>query len=264
MAAGASAYEPVVEVEGLSTSFGSHLVHQDINLAVRRGEILALVGGSGSGKSTLLREILLLQRPTGGSIRVFGQEVAMASGKRYIPLRCRMGVLFQYSALFSSLTILENVGLPLREHTSLSNRLIDELALLKIKLVGLSPEVCYNYPSQLSGGMRKRAALARALALDPELLFLDEPTSGLDPVGANALDDLIFNLKQALGLTVLMVTHDLNSMWKIADRIAVLGDTRLIAVGTKEEVLQTDHPIIHEFFNGARGKAARNIEWKQG
>jgi phospholipid/cholesterol/gamma-HCH transport system ATP-binding protein len=264
MATEAPAYEPVVELENISTRFGSHMVHQNINLTLRRGEILSLVGGSGSGKSTLLREILLLQRPSTGSIRLFGQEITMASGKRYIHLRCRMGVLFQYSALFGSLTVSENIGLPLREYTTLSDHLINGLVLLKIKLVGLSPDVWHYYPSQLSGGMQKRAALARALALDPELLFLDEPTSGLDPIGANAFDELISNLKQALGLTVLMVTHDLNSLWRISDRIAVLGDSHLIAVGTKDEVITTDHPLIRDFFGGARGIAARNIPWKQG
>ena len=251
--------EFVIEIADLSTRFGSAIIHEDINLQVRRGEILALVGRSGCGKSTLLREILLLQTPAAGSIRVFGRDIRDQGDEALTFLRLRLGVLFQYGALLSSLTVLENVGLPLREYTSLSRGLIDELAMLKIMLVGLAPETAGLYPAQLSGGMRKRAALARALVHDPELLFLDEPTAGLDPVGANGLDELIVNLKRSFDLTVLMVTHDLHSVWRLADRIAMLGDRRLIAVGSKQEVAALDLPVIRDFFGGARGQAARSL-----
>lgn len=246
----------VLEISNLTTRFGSTQVHDRISLSMRRGEILALVGGSGSGKSTLLREILVLMRPNAGSIKVFGEEVTTMLDSEMMDLRRRMGVMFQYGALFSSLTVLENVGLPLREHTAISDDLINEIAYLKIRLVGLPADAAGKFPGQLSGGMRKRAALARALALDPELMFLDEPTSGLDPVGASSLDDLILHLQESLQLSILMVTHDLNSLWKLADRIAMLGEGMLVAVGDKETVINTDHRLIRAFFFGDRGHAA--------
>ncbi|MBN2704965.1 MAG: ATP-binding cassette domain-containing protein [Deltaproteobacteria bacterium] len=248
-----------VEVSGLSTRFGDRVVHQKIDLNLVRGEILALVGGSGSGKSTLLREILLLQRPAGGAIKLFGREIDSTAESELRRLRPRMGVLFQNGALISSLNIFDNVALPLKEHSHLSPPFIFELALRKIVLVGLAPETGYLFPSQLSGGMRKRAGLARALALDPEILFLDEPTSGLDPVSAEDFDELLLKLHDSLDLTVLMVSHDLNSLWRLAHRIAVLGEGRILALGAKEEVAGSDNPLVNSFFRGARGLAARRM-----
>lgn len=245
--------QPVVEITNLTTQFGATRVHDHLDLALQPGEILALVGGSGSGKSTLLRAILLLLRPTAGSIRIFGQEVTSLPEKKTRLLRQRMGVMFQAGALFSSLTVLENIAFPIRELTTISKGLIDEIAYMKLQLVGLPTDAAHKIPSQLSGGMRKRTALARALAMDPELIFLDEPTSGLDPIGAESLDDLILRLRQSLRLTILMVTHDLNSLWKLADRVAILGDGKLLACDDKLTVSQLNHPLIKAFFHGERG-----------
>ncbi len=253
----------IIEVKDLCTRFGDAVVHENVSLAVRRGEIFALVGGSGCGKSTLLREIILLQAPQSGSINVFGQPVLGLDDETARPLRRRWGVMFERGALFSSLTVLENVGLPLREHTRLNDALIDELAALKIALAGLPPSAGAKYPSELSGGMRKRAALARALALDPELLFLDEPTAGLDPLSAGGFDELVRNLKESLGLTIMMVTHDLDLLWRVADRVAVLGENRVLGIGTMEELARAEHPLIREYFYGPRGRAAREQSWKQ-
>lgn len=250
----------IVEVKDICTRFGDAVVHENVSLAVRRGEIFALVGGSGCGKSTLLREIILLQAPQSGSIKVFGEAVLGLDDEAALPLRRRWGVMFERGALFSSLTVLENVGLPLREHTRLDDDLIDELAALKIALAGLPPSAGAKYPSELSGGMRKRAALARSLALDPELVFLDEPTAGLDPLSASGFDELVRNLKESLGLTIMMVTHDLDLLWRVADRVAVLGENRVLGIGTMEELSQAEHPIIREYFYGPRGRAA----WDQG
>jgi len=255
--------ETVIEIRNLNTRFGSAIVHENINLAVNRGEIFALVGSSGCGKSTLLRELILLQRPISGSIRVFGQEVIDLSEEQALPLRRRWGVMFERGALFSALTVTENVGMPLREHTDLSNRLIDQLAAVKIALAGLPVDAGPKYPSELSGGMRKRAALARALALDPELLFLDEPTAGLDPLSASGIDELVRSLRQALGLTIMVVTHDLDLLWRMADRVAVLGEGHILGMGTMEELSASDHPLIREYFYGPRGRAAREQQWKQ-
>lgn len=251
--------EPIIQIENLYTRFGEAVVHENLNMEVRRGEIFALVGGSGSGKSTLLREIIMLQRPVAGSIRVFGQEVVGLDDETALPLRRRWGVMFERGALFSSLTVTENVGLPLREHTSLSDELIDELAALKIALTGLPASARSKYPNELSGGMRKRAALARAIALDPELLFLDEPTAGLDPLSASGIDELVRHLKELLGLTIMMVTHDLDLLWRVADRVAVLADRRVLATGTMEELSASEHPAVREYFYGPRGRQA----WKQ-
>jgi len=204
------AADTIVEVRGVNTRFGNAVVHENVSLSVRRGEVFALVGGSGSGKSTLLREIILLQPPVSGSIRVFGREVVGLSDDEALPLRRRWGVMFERGALFSSLTVTENVGMVLREHTQLGDRLIREVAAVKIALTGLPPDAGPKYPSELSGGMRKRASLARALALDPELLFLDEPTAGLDPLSASGIDELVRSLRETLGLTIMMVTHDLD------------------------------------------------------
>lgn len=257
------ATDAVVEITGLRTRFGTAVVHEDVTLAVRRGEIFALVGGSGCGKSTLLREILLLQAPASGSIRVFGREVVGLSDEQALPLRRRFGVVFERGALFSSLTVTENVGMVLHEHTELSARMIDELAALKIAFTGLPADAGAKYPNELSGGMRKRAALARALALDPELLFLDEPTAGLDPLSASGIDELVRRLRDTLGLTIMMVTHDLDLLWRAADRVGVLADGHVIGTGAMADLARIDHPLIHEYFYGPRGRAAREQAWKR-
>jgi phospholipid/cholesterol/gamma-HCH transport system ATP-binding protein len=254
---------PVVEIRNLSTRFGSAVVHENVNLAVRPGEIFALVGASGCGKSTLLRETIALQQPVSGSIRVFGQEVIGLNDDEALPLRRRWGVMFERGALFSSLTVTENVGMVLREHTRLSGRLINEIAAVKIALTGLPADTGPKYPAELSGGMRKRAALARALALDPELLFLDEPTAGLDPLSASGIDELVRHLRDALGLTIMMVTHDLDLLWRVADRVAVLDQGCVQGIGTMTELAGSDHPLIREYFYGPRGRPAREQAWKQ-
>lgn len=247
----------VIEMKQVSTRFGAHVVHSEINLDVRRAEVFALVGGSGSGKSTLLREMILLQRPDAGSIRVLGVDVLGIDDAEAQSLRQRWGVLFQRGGLFGSLTVLENVGLPLREHTTLDDALIDDIASWKIEMTGLAPEVGAQYPSELSGGMLKRASLARALALDPELLFLDEPTAGLDPISAGGFDELVLTLRDLFGLTIVMVTHDLDLLWRVADRVAVLGEGVVQGVGSMAALSQMDNPSIRPYFDGARGGAAR-------
>lgn len=246
---------PVIRVRDLYTRFGEQTVHAGVDLDVRRGEVLGVVGGSGTGKSVLLRHIVGLTRPSSGTIEVMGRETQGLSSRGWVELQSRWGVLFQDGALFSSLTVLENILVPLKEHTSLPPDMLRQIAEVKVAMVGLPADACGKYPSQLSGGMRKRAGLARALALDPEILFLDEPTAGLDPIGAAAFDELIGNLKSSLGLTVFMVTHDLDSLYAICDRIAVLIDKRLI-VGTIDSLLQEDHPWIQDYFLGPRGRAA--------
>ncbi|GAB1234711.1 ABC transporter ATP-binding protein [Ferrigenium sp. UT5] len=252
----------VIDIRHLHTRFGPHVVHQDVNLEVCRGEVFALAGGSGSGKSTLLRTIIMLLRPLSGSIRVFGQEVVGLNDQQALPLRRRWGVMFERGALFSSLTVTENVSLVLREHTRFSEGLIAEIAALKIALAGLPANAGVKYPSELSGGMRKRAALARAMALDPELLFLDEPTAGLDPLSASGIDELVQSLRDILGLTIMMVTHDLDLLWSTADRVAVLGEQHILEVGTMEQLSKSDHPIIQGYFSGPRGRAAQGHAWK--
>lgn len=253
----------VIEISNICTRFGSAVVHDNVSLDVRRGEIFALAGSSGCGKSTLLREILLLHRPQSGSIRVFDQEVLGMDDETALPFRKKCGVMFERGALFSSLTVAENVGLPLREHTSLSNALVKELAAIKISLAGLPASAGVKYPNELSGGMRKRAALARAMALDPDLLFLDEPTAGLDPLSASGFDELVLHLQQSLGLTIMMVTHDLDLLWRVADRVAVLGEGKVLGVGSMEELSELPHPVIREYFYGPRGRAAWDQSWKQ-
>lgn len=254
---------PVIEVHDLETRFGRQTVHRGLELEVQRGEILAIVGGSGSGKTTLLRQILMLERPYRGDIRLFSLPTKTLRAPTTRALRTRMGVMFQHGALFTSLTVLENVCLPIRERARLSAGLLRELALLKIRLVGLPPEAAALYPEELSGGMIKRAAIARALALDPELLFLDEPTSGLDPISASAFDDLILHLKQLLDLTVVMITHDPDSLWRTADRVAFLGEGRVLAIGPPAAVAAQPHPEIQRYFSGPRVLRAREAAtWK--
>ena len=254
---------PVIDVRHIQTRFGAAVVHEDVSLTVHSGEVFAIAGGNGSGKSVLMREIVLLQRPTAGDIEIFGQNVRTMSEADVEALRRRCGVLFQYGALFSSLTVTENVAVPLREHTKLSKRLIEELALLKIASTGFPMASVTKYPNELSGGMRRRAALARAMALDPELLFLDEPTSGLDPISAAGFDELIQQLREWFRLTIVIITHDLDSLWRIADRVAVLGNGKVLGIGTMSELSQSKDPLIHEYFYGPRGRAAREQAWNR-
>ena len=250
--------ETVIEVRDLTVRFGSQTVLDGLSLRVERGEVLGIVGGSGAGKSVLLRTIIGLIRPASGSVRLLGHDMlALDETERAALERRSVGVLFQDGALFSSLTVSENVQVPLREHLALPRRLMEEVALLKLGMVGLDAAAAAKYPSQLSGGMRKRAGLARALVLDPEILFLDEPTAGLDPIGAAAFDDLLSRLHKTLGLTVFFVTHDLDSLYTVCDRIAVLVEGKVLVVGTIEELLRVDHPWVVEYFHGPRARAAK-------
>ena len=253
-----AAREAVITVRGLRTQFGPQIVHQDLDLDVWKGEVLGVVGGSGTGKSVLLRTIVGLNRPTAGDIRVLGVDVVNGPEKDRRAVERRWGVAFQDGALFSSLTVLQNVMAPMREHLNLSHGLMKSLGELKISLVGLPPLSCGKFPSELSGGMRKRAALARALALDPEIVFLDEPTAGLDPIGASAYDELIKDLQASLGLTVFMVTHDLDSLYAICDRVAVIAEKRVLVEGPVSEMSSVDHPWIREYFTGPRARAAQD------
>ena len=247
--------EVVIGVHDLLVGFGDRLIMRGLDLDVYRGEVLGFVGGSGTGKSVLTRAILGLVPKRGGTIEVFGQDIDQIGDEGRRALERRYGVMFQQGALFSGLTVKQNVQMPMREHLNLSERLMDELARLKIELVGLRPDAADKFPSELSGGMIKRAALARALALDPELVFLDEPTSGLDPIGAAEFDDLIQTLQRTLGLTVFMVTHDLDSLYAICDRIAALADGKVIAAGPMETMLASDHPWLRAYFHGKRARS---------
>lgn len=238
----------IIEAHDIVTVFGENIIHDHISCTVRENEIYALLGGSGSGKSTLLREMILLQKPQSGTMKVLGFDLGSISPIEEQRLRRQWGVLFQSGALYSSLTVGENIAMLYREYTELPPKLIDELITLKIDLVGLPAHARYLYPSELSGGMIKRAALARALALDPKLLFLDEPTSGLDPLSSRQFDALIRQLRDLLGLTVVMVTHDLDTIQHSIDRFALLGDKKVVAEGTLNEVLQIDNPIVNYFF----------------
>lgn len=249
---------PPILVEGLVNRFGDFVVHDGLDLTVRRGEILGVVGGSGSGKSVLMRSIIGLQQPVAGRIEVLGKSITEVDSDANIGVRCRWGVLFQGGALFSTLTVGENVEVPLKQfYPDLDPALRHEIARYKVILSGLPEDAVAKYPSELSGGMKKRAGLARALSLDPELLFLDEPTAGLDPIGAAKFDRLTRELKETLGLTVFLITHDLDTLYEICDRVAVIAEKKIIAVGTIPELVATGHPWIEEYFNGPRGRAAQ-------
>lgn len=247
--------DPIISIERLKTKFGPQIVHQNLNLDVFPGEILGIVGGSGSGKSVLLRTILGLMPVQKGRITVFQKVVGSMEKVMSHHLQSHWGVLFQNGALFSSLTLGENIQIPMKELEKFSPRLAKEITLIKLKMVGLDEKDFHKYPSELSGGMVKRAALARALAVDPDILFLDEPTAGLDPIAAASFDDLILSLKKSLNLTVVLITHDLDTLYKVCDRIAVLVDKHAI-VGTLEELMKNPHPWIQEYFHGARAKIA--------
>ncbi|MCF8708071.1 ABC transporter ATP-binding protein [Rhizorhapis sp. SPR117] len=254
----AKSAEIAICVRDLRNSFGEQVVHENLDLDVRRGEILGVVGGSGTGKSVLMRAIIGLQIPDKGEIQVFGESMIGRADDEATAIRKRWGVLFQGGALFSTLTVAENIEVPLREYyPELNPQLREEIASYKIQMAGLPAEAGPKFPAELSGGMKKRAGLARALALDPDLLFLDEPTAGLDPIGAAAFDDQTRRLQQTLGLTVFLITHDLDTLYAICDRVAVIADKRVIGVGTIEELLATDHPWIQEYFNGPRSRAAK-------
>jgi phospholipid/cholesterol/gamma-HCH transport system ATP-binding protein len=246
----------VIAVRDLRNQFGRQVVHDHLDLDIYRGEVLGIVGGSGTGKSVLLRSILGINKPRSGRIEIFGKARSDMTPAQERAVERRWGVLFQDGALFSSLTVAQNIQVALREHLHMPQKLMDEIAAVKIGLVGLPPDAGPKFPSELSGGMRKRAGLARALALDPEIVFLDEPTAGLDPIGASAFDELIKNLQATLGLTVFMVTHDLDSLYAICDRIAVLAEKKVLVTGTIDELMTQEHPWIKEYFHGPRGRAA--------
>ncbi|MCV6600237.1 MAG: ATP-binding cassette domain-containing protein [Cohaesibacter sp.] len=249
---------PILSVRDIAVGFDGKQILQNLDLDVYEGEILGVVGASGTGKSVLLRTILGLNIRQAGQLILFGHDTDKVSNQQKTQIEKRMGVLFQHGALFSSLTVLQNIQVPMREYLSLPQRLMDELALSKIEMVGLKPDAAHKYPSELSGGMIKRAALARALALDPALVFLDEPTSGLDPIGASEFDDLILTLRKSLGLTVFMVTHDLDSLYNACDRVAVLSDRKVLTAGTVAQLQTYDHPWIRHYFCGQRAMRQYN------
>ncbi len=246
----------VIEIAGLCTQFGSQVVHRDIDLVVYRDEVLTLVGGSGSGKTTLLRQMLGLERPAAGTVKVFGIDLARATAGELESIRSRWGMLFQGGALFSALSVFDNVAVPMRELKRLDEGLIRDLVMLKLQMVGIEPKHAAKMPSELSGGMVKRIALARAIALDPELLFLDEPTAGLDPDRSESFVDMVMALRAELQMTVVMVTHDLDTLVSLSDRVAILAHSRLVSVGTLDETVALDDPFVHNFFRGARGRRA--------
>ncbi len=254
---------PIIDVAHIHTRFGAAVVHEDVSMTIDKGEVFAIAGGNGCGKSVLMREMTLLQQPSAGEIQIFGQNIRSMNQAAVSALRRRCGVLFQHGALFSSLNVAENVAVPLREHTNLSKQLIEELALLKIASTGFPMASVGKFPNELSGGMRRRAALARALALDPEILFLDEPTSGLDPISAAGFDELIQQLGEWFNLTIVIITHDLDSLWRIADRVAVLGRGKVLGLGTMNELSTSSDPLIHEYFHGPRGRAAKEQAWNR-
>jgi len=241
--------EPVIQITGLKNHFGDQWVHKDVNLSVQKGEIIAIIGGSGSGKTTILRSILMLLKPTAGSIRVFGQDVLTIDEKSANEIRRRWGMLFQHSALFSAMTVLENIQFPMRELAHLDFELMHELAMLKLALVGLPKESANKYPAQLSGGMQRRAATARAIAMDPELLFFDEPTSGLDPQSARQFDELIVFLRNALNLTIVIISHDIDSLKHATDRVAFVGEGKILSIEPIDKLMKNKHPLIAEYFS---------------
>jgi phospholipid/cholesterol/gamma-HCH transport system ATP-binding protein len=261
--AAASVVDHVIELRQIGTRFGNHVVHEGLDLAVRRGEILGLAGGSGAGKSVLLREMILLQRPSSGAIELFGTDVAELDAAGALALRQRWGVMFQGGGLFGSINVRANVGLPLRECSRLDNALIDEIADWKLALTGLPPEAGLKLPGELSGGMLKRASLARALALDPELLFLDEPTSGLDPASSAGVDELILSTHALYGPTIVIVSHDLDLLWRVCDRVAVLGEGHVLAIGTMAELADIDQPVVQSYFTDRRGAATAGAARQQ-
>ncbi len=246
----------VIEIDHLSTYLGGARVHKDVNLSISRGEVVGIVGDSGAGKTTLLREMLGLTQPTSGSIKLFGQDIFRASSTELLAIQRRYGVLFQQNALFSSLSLLENVSFPLQEHTDLDVSTIHQLALLKIAMAGLPTDAAFKSPAMLSGGMQKRAGLARAIVLDPELIFLDEPTAGLDPNTAGGFDELILNLQATMGLTIVIITHDLDTLWTVTDRVFFLGDGVVLSAEPMPELVKNPHPVIQAFFSGPRGQIA--------
>lgn len=252
-----SATQTLVELNNITTQFGTQVIHQNLNLSIQRGERLALVGGSGSGKSVLLSEIALLKKPQAGSVALFGQNTQNLSLSSLIYLRKRMGIMFQQGALFTSLNLLENIILPLREHQRLPESFLKELAMLKIKLVGLPASAARKMPQELSGGMLKRAAVARALALDPNLLLLDEPTAGLDPASASAFDEMLLELHATMDLTLILVTHDLDSLWKVSNQVAFLGEKQVLCKAPMEELTEHPHPAIKHYFANSRAAGAR-------
>ncbi len=254
-----AAAEPLIDIKGLWTILGGFVIHKNLDLEVNRGEILAIVGGSGTGKTTLLRQMIGLESPSKGSVKVFGQELSDSDPERLAAVRARWGMLFQQGALFSALSVLENIALPLREYQTLPEDLITDIVLLKLDMVGLAARDAYKMPSDLSGGMIKRVALARALALEPELLFLDEPTAGLDPESCETFVALVRALHRELGLTVVMVTHDLDTLFEIATKVAVLAEQRVVACAPVKEVVAIPHPFIKEFFLGERGQRAMEL-----
>jgi phospholipid/cholesterol/gamma-HCH transport system ATP-binding protein len=253
MSVAAPASDAVIRVRGIVNRFGAQVVHDGLDLEVRRGEVFGIVGGSGSGKSVLLRTMLGLQRAESGSVEIEGRDITQATAAELLAVKRRYGVTFQHGALFTSLTVAENVTLPIAEYHDLDDEVLAGLADLKIRMVGLPAEAGAKYPAQLSGGMIKRAALARALALDPSLLFLDEPTSGLDPISAAAFDRLVLYLQQHLRLTIVMITHDLDTIFRVCNRVGVIVDRRMIS-GTLEEIVRHDHPWIREYFHGERSR----------
>ncbi len=240
--------EPIIEIKGLKNYLGGQWVHSNVNLNVEKGEILAIIGGSGSGKTTIIRSILMLQKPTAGHIRIFGEDIENLNDQTVEAMRRRLGMLFQHSALFSGMTVLENIMFPMHELTTLNKDFMHNLAMLKLSLVGLPKEAAGKFPSQLSGGMQRRAAAARAIAMDPELLFLDEPTSGLDPLGSRQFDELILFLRDALNLTVVIISHDIESLKRCTDRVAFVGEGKILSVEPIGELIKNPHPLIAEYF----------------